>query len=201
MDTPDLLQRKKRQSMAQSTGETQLSTKLLVQRQECMSATIKQLDSGLHRSSLSYKELLTTRLKSTSTFWMALITLPLLIALLALTGDFTNAWPARKSTCQTTKCTISTFAGILPREASVEKIASVPQNGTYGEGEANMGYPTNATGLPELCAVTVKVTSSSTSSYRFGLFLPISSSWNSRFLAVGNGAFLGGINWVGSKCI
>ncbi|CAK7200144.1 hypothetical protein SEUCBS139899_002834 [Sporothrix eucalyptigena] len=51
--------------------------------------------------------------------------------------------------------------------------------------------PTN---LPPLCAIIVNVTSSPSSSYRFGLLLP--NFWNSRFLAVGNGGFAGGINWL-----
>ena len=80
--------------------------------------------------------------------------------------------------------------------ASVEAVVPVPAGGSYGEGVADVPYPYNPTGLPELCAVTIKVVSSSSSSYRFGLFLPTASQWNSRFLAMGNGGFAGGINWL-----
>src|SRR5947209_6077368 len=83
------------------------------------------------------------------------------------------------------ECDRASFAAILPSNAAVEAVAVVGQNGTYGEGAANIAYPTNPTNLPALCAVTVRVRSSSTSSYRFGLFLP--DKWNSRFLVVGNG--------------
>jgi uncharacterized protein with LGFP repeats len=95
-------------------------------------------------------------------------------------------------------CSLSTFtkAGLLPQGASIEKVSSVPQNGTYGEGAADLNYPYNPTGLPALCAVTVKVISSNESSYRFGLFLPSSSQWTGRLLAIGNGGFGGGINWL-----
>lgn len=70
----------------------------------------------------------------------------------------------------------------------------MPAGGSYGEGVADIPYPINPTNLPALCAVTVRVTSSPTSSYRFGLFLP--NSWNTNFLVVGNGGFAGGINWL-----
>jgi hypothetical protein len=92
------------------------------------------------------------------------------------------------------RCDRSSFAGILPAGATLEKVAVVREGGSYGEGATNVAYPTNPTNLPALCAVTVRVKSSSTSSYRFGLFLP--AEWNSRFLVVGNGGFAGGINWL-----
>ncbi|KAK3356501.1 feruloyl esterase B [Lasiosphaeria hispida] len=84
---------------------------------------------------------------------------------------------------------------VLPRHAHVESVTFV-QNGTsYGEGRIrNPAYPTNPTNLPELCAVIVNDTTSPSSSYRFGIFLP--TQWNNRFLAVGNGGFAGGINWL-----
>lgn len=93
-------------------------------------------------------------------------------------------------------CNSATFAKVLPQGASIEKIASVPQNGQYGEGAADLNFPYNPTGLPALCAVTVKVISSNESSYRFGLFLPSASQWAGRILAIGNGGFGGGINWL-----
>jgi hypothetical protein len=91
-------------------------------------------------------------------------------------------------------CDRAFFAHALPRGASLENVTVVRDGDSYGEGEANVGYPKNPTHLPPLCAVTVRVTSSPTSSYRFGLFLP--EEWNSRFLVVGNGGFAGGINWL-----
>ncbi|KAI1866857.1 uncharacterized protein JN550_007404 [Neoarthrinium moseri] len=91
-------------------------------------------------------------------------------------------------------CDAATFAGILPADASIEKITLVESGASYGEGASDLNYPVSPTNLPELCAVTIQVVSSPTSLYRFGLFLP--SDWNSRFLAVGNGGFGGGINWL-----
>ncbi|ETS79827.1 hypothetical protein PFICI_07356 [Pestalotiopsis fici W106-1] len=91
-------------------------------------------------------------------------------------------------------CTASTFASILPANATVEKIDWVSSGSSYGEGTLNAGYPTNATNLPALCAVTINVTSPQSSAYRFGILLP--QNWNSRLLTVGNGGYAGGINWV-----
>jgi hypothetical protein len=95
-----------------------------------------------------------------------------------------------------TKCVASTFNSALPSGASIEKIAKVQAGGSYTEGTADLGYPSppyTPTGLPEICALIIKVISSSSSSYRFGIYLP--TSWNNKFLAVGNGGFAGGINW------
>lgn len=92
-------------------------------------------------------------------------------------------------------CDRPSFEALLPKGATLEKVAAVPEGGSYGEGAANLAYPTDATNLPALCAVTVRVKSSKTSSYRFGLFLP--DRWESRLLVVGNvGGFAGGVNWL-----
>ena len=96
-------------------------------------------------------------------------------------------------------CNTLFFRGLIRGNpnASVEVVVSVPEGGSYGEGAADIPYPYKPTGLPELCAVTIKVISSPSSSYRFGLFLPTAAKWNSRFLAVGSEGFAGGINWLG----
>ncbi|KAH8205562.1 hypothetical protein TruAng_000268 [Truncatella angustata] len=92
-------------------------------------------------------------------------------------------------------CTAATFNSVLPSNAVIERIDSVADGGAYGEGAKDLGYPNNVTGLPELCAIIINVTSSATSNYRFGIFLPVTDNWNGRILTVGNGGFLGGINW------
>lgn len=100
----------------------------------------------------------------------------------------------RGSSSQPDACSASTFEHALPSYATVVSAVAVAEGETYGEGAADIAYPEDPTNLPELCAVTVNVTSSSSSSYRFGIFLP--TQWNSRFLEVGNGGFAGGINWL-----
>lgn len=90
-------------------------------------------------------------------------------------------------------CNADAFTAALPAGFTIEKTDVVREGGQYGEGEANKGYPEPATRLPSLCAVIVKFTSS-TSNYRFGMFLP--SKWNGKMLTVGGGSFAGGINWL-----
>jgi feruloyl esterase len=92
-------------------------------------------------------------------------------------------------------CSAESLLGALPENAALLSVDFVPAGGTYGEGAENLAYPVNPTNLPATCAVLVNVTTSEASSYRFGLFLP-STTWNSRYLTVGNGGFAGGINWI-----
>lgn len=92
------------------------------------------------------------------------------------------------------RCSADVFKAALPEGARLEAISAIASGGTFGEGPSNIPYPINPTNLPELCAIIVNVTSSPRSYYRFGLFLP--SNWSGRFLAVGNGGFAGGINWL-----
>lgn len=94
----------------------------------------------------------------------------------------------------TQRCKTSTFEPALDDNARIESVDVVSKGDECGEGEANLAYPVNPTNLPELCAVVVNVTSSSKSSFRFGVFLP--TEWNSKMLTVGNGGFAGGINWL-----
>lgn len=92
-------------------------------------------------------------------------------------------------------CSVSTFDGVLPSNANILSAVAVANGSSYGEGAADLPYPTNPTHLPENCALTVNVTTSNSSSFRFGIFLP-TQTWNGRFLTVGNGGFAGGINWL-----
>lgn len=125
--------------------------------------------------------------------------LPRLLVLLHLAGVARAVSIPRKSEGNQAKrsfwtCNAAFFKNVLPKNASLEKVQAVPAGGTFGEGTTNIPYPYQPTNLPPLCAVIVHVTSSASSSYRFGLLLP--DAWNDRFLAVGNGGFAGGINWL-----
>ncbi|KAI1176224.1 Tannase/feruloyl esterase [Nemania sp. FL0916] len=113
---------------------------------------------------------------------------------LAAVPTATAASFAREPRQSNVGCGALTFAQVLPANAKIERVQPLEAGSTYGEGVEDLAYPINPTNLPALCAVTVRVASSATSSYRFGLFLP--TEWNTRFLAVGNGGFGGGINWI-----
>lgn len=127
---------------------------------------------------------------------MAFVSLPILWVVSILVLRHASAARSQPSgNQQAGVCKASAFTAALPQGASVELAYSVPGGGSFGEGPSNLGYPLNATNLPELCAVIIRV-SSGTSAYRFGLYLPTTNNWNTRFLATGNGGFLGGIDWV-----
>ncbi|KXT13622.1 hypothetical protein AC579_9762 [Pseudocercospora musae] len=92
-------------------------------------------------------------------------------------------------------CSSQAIQQFLPSNATIKSASWVPENGTFNVSPSNIAYPISPAGLRALCAIEVCVTSSPTSSFNFGLFLP--NDWNERFLAVGNGGFAGGINWLG----
>ncbi|KAE8448975.1 hypothetical protein EG329_008771 [Mollisiaceae sp. DMI_Dod_QoI] len=89
------------------------------------------------------------------------------------------------------ECSPSALSSFLPAHATIASAVAVPANGTWFQ--PSPPFPNPAVGLPALCAITVNVISSPSSSFNFGLFLP--EEWNSRFMTSGNGGFSGGINW------
>ena len=91
-------------------------------------------------------------------------------------------------------CTPSAFQAILPSNATVKFARSLEDDSTFHIPAGDIAYPVSPTHLRALCAVQINVTSSPSSAFSFGLFLP--DEWNDRFLAVGNGGFAGGINWL-----
>ncbi|KAI1390379.1 tannase-domain-containing protein [Hypoxylon trugodes] len=106
-------------------------------------------------------------------------------------GDASNNRPRQTGNGN---CDASTFSSILPTGAKVERVEYVSAGDTFGEPNSDLMYPIAPTNLPELCAIIIYVPSSTVSAYRFGIFMP--AEWNGRFLAVGNGGFGGGINWL-----
>jgi feruloyl esterase len=112
---------------------------------------------------------------------VAVIVVPLVWAVLQV---LQRTHAATLNCRQPKPCAASSFASVLPAGASIEKVVSVPNGGSYGEGASDLGYPGSALNLPPVCAVTVRVVAGK-SRYRFGLFLPSAANWNSKFLAVG----------------
>lgn len=96
----------------------------------------------------------------------------------------------------TESCNEDFFNSILPENATLILSECVNENSTFQVPPSNIAYPTSPTGLPPACAVQINVTSSSTSAFSFGLFLPDPKNYNNRVLGVGNGGFAGGVNWL-----
>lgn len=120
----------------------------------------------------------------------------MLFSILALTQLPTCASTCNRPTCSLDNLShqLASIQSSLSHNATLLSVTHVPLNGSYGDNTTIPGLPPMfSTGLPELCAVEVNVTSSESSSYRFSLLLP--SKWNSRFLAVGGAGLAGYINY------
>lgn len=96
----------------------------------------------------------------------------------------------------TENCNEDFFKSLLPENATLILSECINENSTFQVPPSNIAYPTSPTNLPAACAVQINVTSSSTSAFSFGLFLPDPKNYNNRVLGVGNGGFAGGVNWL-----
>ncbi|KAM0123390.1 hypothetical protein ACHAO1_011308 [Botrytis cinerea] len=93
-------------------------------------------------------------------------------------------------------CSTTTFQSIFNSNnvpATVKYTSQLGNNSTF-KVTGNLAYPESPTGLQPLCAVEVVAFTEVGTNYTFGLFLP--DTWNNRFLAVGNGGYAGGVNWI-----
>ncbi|KAA8895936.1 feruloyl esterase B precursor [Sphaerosporella brunnea] len=79
------------------------------------------------------------------------------------------------------RCTTVTFASVLPSNATL--VYAVPYGG-------NSTFDGSISNLPSLCALYFNVTSSNSSSFDVGLWLPV-DTWNNGFIAYENGGFVG----------
>lgn len=77
-------------------------------------------------------------------------------------------------------CDLNSFKKSLKSGVTVISAQHLANNSTFEVPSSDIGFPTSPTNLPALCAVEVRVPSTTNSSYNFGLFLP--DDWNGRFL-------------------
>ncbi|KAJ5380213.1 ferulic acid Esterase/Feruloyl esterase [Penicillium cataractarum] len=114
------------------------------------------------------------------------------LSYLALGNSFPGLATSRLS------CSKEVFSGYLSSSshpnARVLQAYHIAEGDTFEVPASDIAYPQSPTNLPELCVVQINVSSNPESAFSFGIFLPV--QWNDRFLAVGNGGFAGGINWV-----
>jgi len=95
-------------------------------------------------------------------------------------------------------CSPAAIQAALPSNATVNFAYPLKANATFQVPQGDTGYPVSPVSLPALCVVSAQVQSVRNTTFGFGLFLP--DDWNGRFLAVGNGGFAGGINWLDMVC-
>ena len=86
-------------------------------------------------------------------------------------------------------CSQAAFQKIIPSNSTFNYVTKVAEGGSFTDAYANA----NATGLPEGCAVSVKVPTPGNSSYNMAIYMP--NKWNSRIITTGNGGYGGFTNW------
>ena len=93
------------------------------------------------------------------------------------------------------KCTASVFSTVLPTpNITVVSVTFNEANSSYQD-PTDIPYGQRITSeLPAYCSVLCHVVTSSTSSFLFLVWLP-DTTWNHRFLMVGNGGLGGGLNY------
>ena len=92
-------------------------------------------------------------------------------------------------------CSIAGIQSLVPSNATVELASPITKLGTFSQGDIKINVPyenVDKSMLP-LCAISVNIKSSDTTSFNMGLILP--SNWNGRMMATGNPGFGGGTRW------
>ncbi|KAL8292057.1 hypothetical protein RQP46_001523 [Phenoliferia psychrophenolica] len=87
------------------------------------------------------------------------------------------------------------IAATLYPSLEVYAAESYPANSTFSTPTATAGYNTPVPNLAAFCRFGADFNTSSTSKVQMELWLPIHSEWNGRYMMVGNGGDLGGINY------
>lgn len=93
----------------------------------------------------------------------------------------------------TTLC--DSFASTNLTSSTIRFTSSVAAGSNFTGDSPESSYNAAQTSVPASCRVACEVQTSANSTARFEVWLPLPDAWNSRFLAVGNGGWAGGINY------
>ncbi|KAK4495153.1 hypothetical protein PRZ48_013480 [Zasmidium cellare] len=101
---------------------------------------------------------------------------------------------ASAATFNSTACTsLSNLR--LSNGSQINLAVSLPSGSNFTGNSVETSYNTAQANLPALCRVAFEVETSPNSTALAEIWLPEPSTWNGRFLAVGNGGFAGGVNY------
>jgi feruloyl esterase len=108
-----------------------------------------------------------------------------------------DSHPAKPSPSPSPSPACSSLSGLsLQNAAGVVTLAtSIAAGSNFTGTGAEPSYDVPQINLPALCRVAFTVQTSGNSSAVAEIWMPLPSTWNGRFLAVGNGGFAGGVNY------
>lgn len=89
----------------------------------------------------------------------------------------------------------SHFSNVPLQHSKIRFSTPILAGSNFTGDSTETSYNTVQTALPTACRIACEVETSGNSTARFEIWLPTKSAWNSRFLAVGNGGWAGGINY------
>jgi feruloyl esterase len=112
---------------------------------------------------------------------------------LVLLGLFLRV--CRAANLNVTSITCSGLIDVALKYSSIRFSAAITAGSNFTGDSTETTYNTAQTDIPSACRVACEIQTSKNSTARFEVWLPTTAAWNSRFLAVGNGGWAGGINY------
>lgn len=95
-----------------------------------------------------------------------------------------------------TLVTCSGLSNAILQYSSIRFTTPIVAGSNFTGDAPESSYNIFQTALPYACRVACEIQTSRNSTARFEVWLPAKASWNSRFLAVGNVGWAGGINYL-----
>lgn len=100
-----------------------------------------------------------------------------------------------KDTHDSTRDACSDLQAVRLSQSTIRFTTVITAGSNFTGDSTETGYNVVQTAVPAACRVAAEVQTSTNSSARFEIWFPPNGAWNSRFLAVGNGGWAGGINY------